>query len=96
MLLPPDAREFWTVNVDTTPDAAGVDAQFEPDGPWVPGQRMDGDQWRWLVRGPETVDDPNRPATVVPATIVPRIRIVDEPEIITRATHAAPIRVRRR
>lgn len=93
MILAKAGREFWTVNVDTTPDPAGVEAQFEPDGPWAAGQRVEGDTWRWLVRGPDAVDDPDRPSSLVPATTVPRLRIVDEPEIVIRRAYEAPIRV---
>lgn len=96
MLLSPDAREFWTVTVNTTPPAQAVEASFATGGDddWVAGHMVSEGTWRWLVRGPEVEDDPARPAHLVPATVVPRIRIVDEPEIVVRRVHEAPIVVR--
>lgn len=74
------AREFYAPTIITEPPVAAWSASFDDGATWVEGELV-SDQHRWLVAGPAA--DPGT-ATVVPATVTPLLRAVDNPEIIVR------------
>lgn len=84
MKLDRQGREFYVLNITTTPPvAAPWEASFDSGKSWVPGvETVDG--WRWLVRGPDCPNDPNIPSAVVAGTVNPMIRAYDHPELVIR------------
>ena len=81
MRLDRDAREFYTLTIATTPTVAAWEASFDGGTTWVAGTAAGGN-WRWLVAGPDAVPGT---ATVLSRSTGPKIRAVDNPEIVVRS-----------
>lgn len=76
------AREYYRVAVTTDPVSTSTDwaATFDGGATWVDAVDVDGDS-AWLVAGPDA--DPDD-AVVITASMTPRLRMVDNPEIVVR------------
>ena len=83
MILDRAAREFYALEISTTPDVAAWEASFDDGTTWVPSTTVGTDgYYRWLVAGPDVA--PGEGATVLAASVVPIVRAIDSPEIIPR------------
>lgn len=84
MILHRQAREFYTLAIDTTPSVnGGWEASFDNGQTWAAGQTADG-AWRWLLAGPGAPADDNVPDAVITRSTAPLVRAVDTPEFVVR------------
>ena len=83
MILDRAAREYYALEISTTPDVAAWEASFDDGTTWVPSTTVGTDGfYRWLVAGPDVA--PGEGATILAASVVPIVRATDSPEIIPR------------
>ena len=84
MILDRSAREFYALEISTTPDAAAWEASFDDGATWVPSTTVGTDGYfRWLrSHGPDVPPVKVRPCLA--ASVVPIVRAIDSPEIIPR------------
>lgn len=87
MYLSSDGREFYTLEIVTDPAVSGWEAHFgeldeADDKVWVAGE-ADGANTRWLLAGPDAELD--AAAAVIDASVEPKVRAIDNPEIIVRS-----------
>lgn len=78
-------RDYYVVTITTTPELDGTwEASFDDGATWIAGTNTSGDDWAWLVAGPDFDDDPDglnpadTQATIAEAT-VPLLRVADDP-----------------
>lgn len=78
-------REFYGLGITTEPAVSAWEASFDGEATWVAGTTTDG-VTRWLVAGPDYDDTVGAPATatVLTGSVLPKIRAVDNPEVIIR------------
>ena len=64
MILDRAAREYYALEISTTPDVAAWEASFDDGTTWVPSTTVGTDgYYRWLVAGPDVA--PGEGATVL-------------------------------
>lgn len=92
MKLNPTAKEWYALEITTTPAVAGWSASFDGGTTYLASTTVGTDGYfRWLVAGPDA--DPSG-ATVLPlGRTHPLIRATDNPEVIVRRTSIPPIDV---
>jgi hypothetical protein len=76
-------REYLTVAISTEPEVTGWEASFDGGTTWTAGEQVGGD-WRWLVAGPDVVQDPVVGQVVVSETTTVVLRAIDNPEVLIR------------
>lgn len=82
MNLRKDGREWYALEIETSPPVAAWEASFDNGATWLASTTVGTDGWsRWLVAGPNV--DPTG-ATVLSANCKPVVRAIDNPEIIPR------------
>lgn len=63
MKLPSTGREYYALEITTSPAVAAWEASFDGGATWVAGALdLVGNLWRWLVAGPDF--DPSEPGVV--------------------------------
>lgn len=89
MNLRPEAREFYVLQITTSPQIAAWQASFDGEGTWVDGEAVPAtdDEFRWLVSGPDF--DPTgqvvADSEALPlGSTTPIVRASDNPEVIYR------------
>lgn len=92
MNLDPAAREWYALEITTTPAVSGWEASFNGGASYLASTAVGSDGFfRWLVAGPDA--DPAG-ATVLPlGRTRPMIRATDNPEVIVRKSSVPPIDV---
>lgn len=95
MRLSPSGREWYTLEISTTPAVTGWDASFDGGATWVASTAVGSDgYYRWLVAGPSATDNPAG-TTVLPLNRTqPKIRASANPELIIRGSLVPYIEVR--
>lgn len=85
MNLDPNAREFYTLTITTTPAVTSWDASFDNGGTWFTGAAVAGqaDTFRWLVAGP-TATVGAAVAVIGAWSVLPKVRATSSPEIVVR------------
>lgn len=84
MILNKRAREFYSLVISTDVPTEGWEASFDGGLTWLAGE-INGDEVRWLVRGPlfDPVTAPAATATLIPSNVTtPLLRLVDNPEVV--------------
>lgn len=84
------AREFYGLEVTTTPATTATDwsASFDGGKTWTPAIDVDGHSG-WLVAGRQA--DPTGAAARLSSGVTPLVRLIANPEIVVRS--APPITV---
>lgn len=91
MDLRSDSREFYRLEIATTPAVDAWELSVDGGTTWLAGEvdPDDADITRWLLAGANVAQ--GTAVAVITASLAPRIRAVDNPEIIIR--NAPMIRV---
>lgn len=85
MRLSPAAREFYVLEITTTPGVASWDASFDGGTTWATFTVVGTDGYfRWLVAGPSSTSNPGGTIVLPLGRTVPRIRATDNPEVVIR------------
>ena len=80
MYLHPLGRDWYDLEITTTPAATSVDASFDSGKTWVAGESVTGG-FRWMVAGPSHVPEGSPPAyTTVTETMEPLLRFPTNPQ----------------
>ena len=91
MDLDSHGREFYTVEIVTTPQLTGWEASFDDGATWVAGAVHPtlANTWRWLLAGENAAV--GTAVAVVTSSFRPHIRATDNPEIVVRRKDAPRI-----
>ena len=79
MQLNINSREFYFLEIPTTPPLPAADASFDDGVSWEPGEPFSGG-FRWLVQGPRADDTEELATVITEPTIVPLIRYGAPPQ----------------
>lgn len=92
MKLSPAGREWYALEVTTTPVEVSWEATFDDGTTWEAFTPVGSDGYfRWLVAGPDATSNPAGTIELPLGRTIPRIRTTDNPEVIIR--DAPPIDV---
>ena len=90
MHLRPDAREWYALEITTTPTVTAWQASFDGGTTWASSTAVGTDGYsRWLVAGPNA--DPTGATVLALGRTVPLVRATENPEVVVRK--APPIDV---
>lgn len=91
MNLRPDAREWYTLEITTTPTVTTWEASFDGGDTYVASTTVGADGYfRWLVAGPDA--DPGTAEVLPLAVTVPLVRSTENPELIVRSAPKIVVR----
>ena len=91
MKLNPRAREWYALEITTSPAVTSWDASFDGGTTWQSSTAVGTDGYfRWLVAGPQA--DPTGATVLKAGRTLPEVRATENPEIVVR--DAPPIDVR--
>jgi hypothetical protein len=83
MHLRPDAREWYALEITTTPAVTAWEASFDNGTTWAASTAVGTDGFsRWLVAGPNA--DPTGAKVLPLGRTVPLVRATQNPEVIVR------------
>ncbi len=85
MILDPAGREYYTLEITTTPTVSSWDASFDNGATWSTFVVVGTDGYfRWLVAGPAATSNPGGTIVLPLGPTVPKIRATSNPEVIIR------------
>ena len=89
MILFKSAREFYALQITTTPAVTGGwSASFDSGTTWVAGAAATVNGvavTRWLIAGPTAAVDGTTPAATLAGNVTPLIRATEAPEVVVRS-----------
>jgi len=80
MRLYAQAREYYTLEIDTVPPVTGWEASFDDGATYYDGEFVGGTTYRWLVAGPGV--DPGDAVAIITKNTEVMVRAASDPEVI--------------